>query len=125
MALSMDEQRILDEIERRLADDDPRLAARLTAFGPTGLASTLRSRRGRILASFVGLVTLAVISMAAYVIFSISMRHPPKPHPGATSSQQKATAAAQQQAARKKDQYSCSQIGGQWSGGGCRTFLGP
>ncbi|MGO9295332.1 MAG: DUF3040 domain-containing protein, partial [Streptosporangiaceae bacterium] len=25
MALSMEEQRILDEMERRLADDDPRL----------------------------------------------------------------------------------------------------
>ena len=33
MALSMDEQRILAEIERRLAADDPYLAGNLSAFG--------------------------------------------------------------------------------------------
>ena len=32
MALSMDEQRILAEIERRLAADDPYLAGNLSAF---------------------------------------------------------------------------------------------
>jgi Protein of unknown function (DUF3040) len=122
MALSMDEQHILDEIERRLADEDPRLAARLTAFEPTGLAIALGSRRGRM--SFIGLVTLAVISIAAYVIFPISMRHAPKPHPAATSSQHNGEP-AEQHAARQKDQSSCSQLGGKWSSGECRTFLGP
>ena len=41
MALSMDEQRILDEMERRLADDDPRLASRLASLGRPGLAVAL------------------------------------------------------------------------------------
>ncbi len=44
MALSMDEQRMLAEIERRLADDDPVLAARLTAFRLPRLTFATRSR---------------------------------------------------------------------------------
>jgi hypothetical protein len=44
MALSMDEQRILDEMERKLADDDPLLASRLTSFGRPGLTALMRSR---------------------------------------------------------------------------------
>jgi hypothetical protein len=48
MALSMDEQRILEEMERKLADDDPLLASRLTSFGRPGLAALMRSRRARI-----------------------------------------------------------------------------
>lgn len=85
MALSMDEQRILDEIERRLAEEDPGLAARLTAFGNPRLAMTLRSRRGRMLASMIALVTLAVISVAAYAMIPLGMRHAPKPRPAPAS----------------------------------------
>lgn len=85
MALSMDEQRILDEIERRLAEEDPGLAARLTAFGNPRLAMTLRSRRGRMLASLIALVTLAVISVAAYAMIPLGMRHAPKPRPAPAS----------------------------------------
>ncbi len=87
MALSMDEQRILEEIEHRLADEDPVLAARLTAFGHPGLGITLRSRRGRMLASLIALVTLAVISVAAYAVLPLAMRHAPKPRPAPASSQ--------------------------------------
>ncbi len=87
MALSMDEQRILEEIERRLADEDPGLAARLTAFGHPGFAFMLRSRRGRMIASLIALVTLAVISVAAYTVIPLSMRHAPKPRPAPASSQ--------------------------------------
>ena len=43
MALSMDEQRALAEIERRLAADDPGLATCLTAFRRPGPAAVLRS----------------------------------------------------------------------------------
>ena len=46
MALSQDEQRILAEIERRLAGDDPGLASSLTAFRrPPG--KMVRSPRAR------------------------------------------------------------------------------
>jgi Protein of unknown function (DUF3040) len=86
MALSMDEQRALEEIERCLADEDPRLAARLTSFGRPGLGVTLRSRRGRMLASVIALVTLAVITVAAYAVIPLGLRHAGKPRPTTSSS---------------------------------------
>ena len=47
MALSMDEQRILDEMERKLAGDDPLLASRLTSFGRPGVPQGMsRPERG-------------------------------------------------------------------------------
>ncbi len=92
MALPMDEQRMLDEIEHRLADEDPVLAARLTAFGPPGLGITLRSRRGRMLASLIALVALAVISVAAYALMPLAMRHTARPQPTPSSSRSASTA---------------------------------
>lgn len=86
MALSMDEQRILDEIERCLADEDPRLAARLTSFGRPGLGIALRSRRGRMLASVIALVTLVVITIAAYAVIPLGLRHAARPRPASSSS---------------------------------------
>jgi Protein of unknown function (DUF3040) len=68
MALSMDEQRILDEMERKLADDDPLLASRLTSFGRPGLAALMRSRRMRIVLSCLALVMIAAVSMVVYVL---------------------------------------------------------
>jgi Protein of unknown function (DUF3040) len=88
MALSMDEQRILEEIERCLADEDPRLAARLTSFGHPGVRVTLRSRRGRMVASLIALVALAVIAVAAYAVIPLGLRHPARPQPSPSSSRQ-------------------------------------
>ncbi len=68
MALSMDEQRALAEIERRLADDDPVLAARLSSFGRPGLAIALRSRRARLLASLLALAVIAAASVLVYTL---------------------------------------------------------
>jgi hypothetical protein len=66
MALSMDEQRMLAEIERRLADDDPVLAARLTAFRLPRLTFANRSARSRLVASLLMLVVVGVISVFVY-----------------------------------------------------------
>jgi hypothetical protein len=66
MALPMDEQRILAEIERQLADDDPSLAARLTTFGRPGLAASLRTPRGRVLISFLAVAVVALLSLMVY-----------------------------------------------------------
>ncbi len=71
MALSMDEQRILAEIERQLADDDPSLAARLTTFGRPGLAASLRTRRGRVLASVLVVVVVALASLMVYSLIPL------------------------------------------------------
>lgn len=68
MALSMDEQRLLDEMERKLADDDPLLASRMTSFGHPGLAAVLRSPRIRILLALVAVVVIAGISMLVYAL---------------------------------------------------------
>jgi Protein of unknown function (DUF3040) len=68
MALSMDEQRMLAEIERRLADDDPVLAARLTAFRLPRLTFATRSARSRLMASLLMLVVVGVVSVFVYAL---------------------------------------------------------
>lgn len=68
MALSMDEQRILDGMERKLADEDPRLASRLAAFGQPRLPVLLGSGRAR--AAFV-LISLALAAMVALMVYSM------------------------------------------------------
>ena len=61
MALSMDEQRMLAEIERRLTAEDPGLATRLSSFRRPGPAAALRTTRGKIVGSICTVVLLAVI----------------------------------------------------------------
>ncbi|MFB4310339.1 DUF3040 domain-containing protein [Actinomadura sp. GTD37] len=61
MALSMEEQRILTQIEVRLSEDDPRLAQRLARLG------TPRGRRARIV-----VLTAAVIIVLAAVAAGIA-----------------------------------------------------
>jgi DUF3040 family protein len=74
VALPMDEQRILDEMERMLAADDPRLAARLAAFGQPGFGQALRTRRARATLSVMVLVLIAAV---AAVIYLMSVLRPP------------------------------------------------
>ncbi len=73
MALPMDEQRILEEMERMLAADDPKLAARLAAFGQPGFGHVLRTRRARATMSAMALVLIAAV---AAVIFMMSSLRP-------------------------------------------------
>ena len=67
MALSMDEQRILAEIERRLAADDPYLAGNLSAFTRPRLGASIRAAKGRLVAT---VVAVAAVALAALVIYS-------------------------------------------------------
>jgi Protein of unknown function (DUF3040) len=69
MALSMDEQRMLAEIERRLAAEDPGLATRLSSFRRrSGPAAGLRTPRGRVIL-LVGMLSLiAVLSAVVYLL---------------------------------------------------------
>jgi hypothetical protein len=71
MALSMDEQRILAEIEQHLARAEPALAARLTSFGRSGSVSALRSPRARILASCMVLVVVTLVSLIVYALLPL------------------------------------------------------
>ncbi len=68
MALPMDEQRILDEMERMLAADDPRLAARLASFGQPGLGQALRTRRGQVTFLLMLVALIAAVVMVLYMM---------------------------------------------------------
>jgi Protein of unknown function (DUF3040) len=81
MALSQDEQRMLAEIERRLAADDPGLASCLTTFRRPGPATVLRSPRARIIGSLFTVLLVAMVSLMIYAMipFRTHMpRHPPQ-----------------------------------------------
>jgi Protein of unknown function (DUF3040) len=81
MALSQDEQRMLAEIERRLAADDPGLASCLTTFRRPGPATVLRSPRARIIGSLFTVLLVAMVSLMVYAMipFRTHMpRHPPQ-----------------------------------------------
>jgi Protein of unknown function (DUF3040) len=71
MALSMEEQRILAEIERQLAGDDPSLAVRMSKFGRPGLAASLRTPRGRVLASVLVVAVVALLSLTVYSLMPL------------------------------------------------------
>jgi hypothetical protein len=85
MALSMDEQRILEEMERRLADDDPRLAAKLASLGRPRLAATLRSPRARIAATLLALALIVAVALMVYAMMGFRPAHgrPAARHPAA------------------------------------------
>jgi len=68
MALSMDEQRILDQIERGLASADPALATRMASFGAPRRITTLRMRRIRLVASLMTLLVVASVSLVVYAL---------------------------------------------------------
>ena len=88
MALSMDEQRMLAEIERRLAAEDPGLATRLSSFRRPGRAAGLRSTRGKIIGSLCTIVLLAVIGLTVYAMMPFraqGSRAPAAPRQSTTS----------------------------------------
>ena len=86
MALSMDEQRALAEIERRLAADDPGLATCLTAFRRPGPATVLRSPRARIVGSLFTVLLVAMVSLMVYAMIPFrthgARRHVERRNPG-------------------------------------------
>jgi cytoskeletal protein RodZ len=82
MALSMDEERMLAEIERRLADDDPVLASRLTTFRLPRVSLGARSPRARMTASMLLLVVVAAVSVFVYALMPFRGQHPGSPRTG-------------------------------------------
>jgi Protein of unknown function (DUF3040) len=93
MALSQDEQRVLAEIERRLAAEDPRLASSLTTFRRPTPAAVLRSPRARILGTVFAVLLVAMVSLMFYAMSPF--RHPGGRAPASPSaaSQNQATVA--------------------------------
>jgi hypothetical protein len=89
MALSMDEQRVLAEIERRLAADDPGLATCLTSFRRPGPVAVLRSPRARIVGSLFTVLLVAMVSLMVYAMIPFrphGARTPAAPGTGTQSS---------------------------------------
>jgi len=72
MALSMDEQRVLAQIEQHLASADPDLAARLSSFGKTGAEHVLRLPRARVAGSAAALIAVAIVSLIVYALIPFS-----------------------------------------------------
>ena len=68
MALSMEEQRILDEMERKLAEADPRLASRLASLGAPGLRGCWRAPGTRILAVVLVLAAIVAVTLVLYAV---------------------------------------------------------
>jgi Protein of unknown function (DUF3040) len=64
----MDEQRILDEMERQLADDDPRLASRFASFGQPRMPDLFGSSRTRLIASLLAVALIAAVALVVYVL---------------------------------------------------------
>ena len=85
MALSQDEQRILAEIERRLAGDDPGLASSLTAFRRPP-AKMLRSPRARIFGSLFTVLLVAMVSLTVYAMIPFRAQMGGKPAATTSSS---------------------------------------
>jgi hypothetical protein len=76
MALSMDEQRMLAEIEARLTAEDPRLAARMSSFRRPGSAARLRTPRGKLMGSVFALALAVVISVMVYAMIPFRVHSP-------------------------------------------------
>ena len=85
MALSQDEQRMLAEIERRLAADDPGLASCLTTFRRPGPATVLRSPRARIIGSLFTVLLVAMVSLMVYAMIPFRTHMPRHPAQATTS----------------------------------------
>ena len=84
MALSMEEQRILAEIEQELARSEPALAVRLSTFSrpsPLGpLRDHLRSPRVLVVASVVAVLLLTVVPVVVYALVSLRGMAPGRGH---------------------------------------------
>ncbi len=91
MALSQDEQRVLAEIERRLAAEDPGLASSLATFRRPGPGSVLRSPRVRIIGSLFTVLLVAMVSLMVYAMIPFRA-HLARTNPWPTAASQGGTA---------------------------------
>lgn len=77
----MEEQRMLDEMERQLAIDDPKLASRLNAFGGQWMPGAFTSHRAKTISGLLALALIAAVTIMMFVLSPYSARgnptHPP------------------------------------------------
>jgi Protein of unknown function (DUF3040) len=84
VALSMEEQRMLDEMERQLAIDDPKLASRLNAFGGQRTPGAFTSHRAKTISGLLALALIAAVTIMMFVVSPYGHRDN-SPRPGSTS----------------------------------------
>ena len=94
MALSMEEQRMLDEMERQLAIDDPKLASRLNAFGGQRMPGAFTSHRAKTISGLLALALIAAVTIMMFVVSPYGHRGNP-PHTPSTSGKPAAGAQSQ------------------------------
>jgi hypothetical protein len=94
MALSQDEQRVLAEIERRLAAEDPRLASSLATFRRPTPGALLRSPRARIIGTLFSVLLVAGISLMFYAMSPFRVHNGRAPAVPTAASQDRATIAS-------------------------------
>jgi Protein of unknown function (DUF3040) len=80
VALSMEEQRMLDEMERQLAADDPRLASRFNAFGQQRLPGALSSQRAKTISGLLALALIAAVTVMMFVLSPYGGHQNPASH---------------------------------------------
>ncbi len=102
MALSMEEQRMLDEMERALAAADPRLASRLNAFGEQRLPGVFSSQRAKTISGLLALALIAAVAIMMFVLSPYAAHHgsPPRTTPSAGPKAPGGQAGAQSSASR-------------------------
>jgi cytoskeletal protein RodZ len=129
MALSQDEQRILAEIEERLANDDPGLASSLTGFRRPGPAKMLRrSPRVRIVGSLFAVLLVAMVSLTVYAMipFRAHMpRQPPPPTVAASANTAISAATSSQPSATQQSSASLPSASGSTASGSTASQVSP
>ena len=98
MALSMEEQRMLDEMERQLAIDDPRLAIRFNAFGQQRLPGAFTSPRAKTISGVLALVLIAAVTIMMFVLSPYGAHRAGAPRTTPSSAPTSHSAASQVQA---------------------------
>lgn len=99
MALSMDEQRILEEMERNLAADDPKLASRLGTFGQPRLTGPIKSPQARTIGGVLALALIAAVTVMVFVISPFASHVQNEQRPRGTPSSAAARATSPRKAA--------------------------
>jgi hypothetical protein len=97
--LSMDEQRILEEMERNLAADDPKLASRLGTFGQPRLTGPIKSPQARTIGGVLALALIAAVTVMVFVISPFANHVQNEPRPRGTPSSAAARATSPRKAA--------------------------
>ena len=88
MALSMEEQRMLDEMERQLAVDDPKLASRFNAFGQQRTPGAFASQRVKTIVGLLALALIAAVTVMMFVLSPYGIHHgtpPPRSTPASST----------------------------------------